>query len=266
MSCHPSQSLYGYPTSSTPSRNDPTSSKDVESSSHIDLGFFDPSDKQSSQGRASTNGACQQTKLENTVHTVDPVKGQAAMIEHVSYSQPDLYTNSGPCPATTTWEIDSANIYEFVWPYTGLGMSYSSSMSEWTANGHTDINEPHCASQLFTRPLSPDMMYTKPGQDRITGFAVETSNIKDIITKIGSVLHNGTFTCDDEGCGGKVFTRQADLRRHYTTHHAIDKPTFWCHVPSCRRSIRGKGKAFRRKDKLMSHIQNMHYDVQEWHS
>lgn len=85
------------------------------------------------------------------------------------------------------------------------------------------------------------------------------SNSNNGVARMGSVLDNGHFVCDDEACAGRTFGRQADLRRHYTTLHAANKPSFWCHVSSCRRSIGGGGKAFHRKDKLMAHVRSMHH-------
>lgn len=84
----------------------------------------------------------------------------------------------------------------------------------------------------------------------------------EAIARIGSVLGNGKFVCDAEGCGGQTFARQAELRRHFITLHATNKPNFWCHVLTCPRSMSRGGKAFHRKDKLMAHVRSMHSAVQ----
>jgi hypothetical protein len=124
---------------------------------------------------------------------------------------------------------------------------------------------------LNIRPLSPqllgyrylgDMAYTEHEKGQAASAVVETIDVEDAVTKIGSLLSNGTFVCDDERCAGRTFARQAELRRHHTTIHAANKPSFWCHVPTCQRSMSGGGSAFHRKDKLMAHVQSMHPDVQ----
>ncbi|KAH7083483.1 hypothetical protein BKA63DRAFT_561643 [Paraphoma chrysanthemicola] len=87
---------------------------------------------------------------------------------------------------------------------------------------------------------------------------IEAIDNDDTVTRIGSVLSNRKFVCDEENCAGQTFARLAELRRHYTTHHAADKPNFWCHVPTCPRSVSGVGEAFRRRDKLAAHVKSMH--------
>jgi hypothetical protein len=75
---------------------------------------------------------------------------------------------------------------------------------------------------------------------------------------IGTALKNGKFKCILERCARKTFKRQAELRRHYKTIHAAQKPEFWCNVLSCDRSVAAGGRPFHRKDKLQDHVQRMH--------
>ncbi|KAF1843039.1 uncharacterized protein K460DRAFT_258993, partial [Cucurbitaria berberidis CBS 394.84] len=70
---------------------------------------------------------------------------------------------------------------------------------------------------------------------------------------IGTVLVNGKFECNQRQCSSKTFGRPAELRRHYATIHAVQKPEFWCHIVSCERS-----KPFSRKDKLTDHVRKAH--------
>lgn len=89
-----------------------------------------------------------------------------------------------------------------------------------------------------------------------------TSETRDAATKIGSILSNGIFVCDNKNCAGLTFARQAELRRHFTTLHATNKPEFWCQVPFCQRSMKTGGQPFRRKDKLKPHIRSMHSGIE----
>ena len=67
--------------------------------------------------------------------------------------------------------------------------------------------------------------------------------------------------CDRDwpGCG-KTFTRESDMRRH---RNAVHQPTkrFWCMISGCNRSegFPDKKRPFPRKDKLDSHMRNIHY-------
>jgi hypothetical protein len=120
---------------------------------------------------------------------------------------------------------------------------------------------------LASHCYSGESAYTaRQDQGQEQGQASSTVDAKteteDAVAGIGAVLSNGRFMCDAEGCGGQTFARHAELRRHYTTIHASNKPNFWCHVRRCRRSISGGGKAFHRKDKLMAHIKSRHSGVQ----
>ena len=99
--------------------------------------------------------------------------------------------------------------------------------------------------------------YVEQGQEQIHNAGTAMPEADDAVATIGSVLSDGEFVCDVEGCGNRVFTRPAELRRH-ATQHAANKPNFWCQVPTCRRSMIRGGTAFSRKDKLAAH-------VREWH-
>jgi hypothetical protein len=44
---------------------------------------------------------------------------------------------------------------------------------------------------------------------------------------IGSFHLNGKFKCARPGCARKFFARQAELKRHYDTIHAMHKPAYW---------------------------------------
>lgn len=75
---------------------------------------------------------------------------------------------------------------------------------------------------------------------------------------IGRVFASGRFMCPHRQCVRKSFARLAELKRHYEGAHAPRKHTFWCHVPSCKRS-RGVGqRSFPRKDKLKDHVRMAH--------
>lgn len=120
------------------------------------------------------------------------------------------------------------------------------------------------------RSISQLLEYPLPGQHTEQGSASSTSseqfdnivNLDDHVSRIGSLLSNGKFICDNERCAGRTFARQAELQRHHTTLHAANKPNFWCQVPFCRRSMDAGGRPFHRKDKLKSHVRSMHRDAQ----
>lgn len=67
------------------------------------------------------------------------------------------------------------------------------------------------------------------------------------------------ISCDWPKCG-KTFTRESDLNRHRNTIHQ-PKQNFWCLKPDCKRSegFSGKKSPFSRKDKLDSHVKNIHH-------
>jgi hypothetical protein len=80
----------------------------------------------------------------------------------------------------------------------------------------------------------------------------------DSDTIIGTVLKNGRFKCTEPECGAKSFNRRAELKRHYDTTHAAQKPEFWCDVQSCDRNPVSGGKPFHRKYRLQNHMRKMH--------
>ena len=90
----------------------------------------------------------------------------------------------------------------------------------------------------------------------------QNSDSDDTVEEIGSVLSNGKFICNYEDCAALTFSRLAELRRHYTTLHSLNKPNFWCGVLSCPRSMHGGGGAFHRKDKMMAHVRSVHPGMQ----
>jgi len=78
------------------------------------------------------------------------------------------------------------------------------------------------------------------------------------VVRIGHVLENGKYTCVLGTCARKTFNRPADLRRHHSTIHAIQRPQFWCTVSTCPRSAAAGGQAFRRRYRLHHHVRKMH--------
>jgi hypothetical protein len=95
-------------------------------------------------------------------------------------------------------------------------------------------------------------------QDQATRAPSNTPNEEDTATRIGFVLSNGRLVCIHNKCAGRSFARKAELKRHYTTLHAHNKPNFWCPVVACLRSEHRGDNAFHRKDKLTAHIRSMH--------
>lgn len=118
------------------------------------------------------------------------------------------------------------------------------------------------ASQLPRLRCPGTAAYAEEEQEQVQTARTAMPEVNDVVARIGSVLSNGKFVCDVEACGSQTFTRQAELRRHYTTLHAANKPNFWCQIPTCRRSMIRGGEAFHRKDKLMAHVRSMHPTVQ----
>ena len=128
---------------------------------------------------------------------------------------------------------------------------------------HRDVNQPDL--HPFRQPSPSDVVCTEQ-QGRGSRTAVDTTDAIDAtddnddgtVTFIGSVLSNGKYACNNESCSGQTFGRPWELRRHHTTLHAADKPSFWCHDPACHRSAGGGGEAFHREDKLTAHVKSMH--------
>lgn len=121
-----------------------------------------------------------------------------------------------------------------------------------------DIGIPPLKSHLSDHHYASNAVYTEQEQGQASSVRTVMTKVEDAVARIGSVLSNGKFVCDAEGCEGQTFARQAELRRHHTTLHATNKPNFWCSVPACRRSMSGGGNAFHRKDKLAAHVRSMH--------
>ncbi|KAE9366503.1 hypothetical protein N431DRAFT_284563, partial [Stipitochalara longipes BDJ] len=69
----------------------------------------------------------------------------------------------------------------------------------------------------------------------------------------------GQFPCMYPGCNGKqtVFSRPADLERHYKNVHADDKETLPCDYLNCPRSNM-QGSPFTRKDHYRDHLRDYH--------
>jgi hypothetical protein len=127
---------------------------------------------------------------------------------------------------------------------------------------HLDLNTSHPTSWHLDPRVPGDITETKREPfSSASRQNVGTNSGDNGVARIGYVLDNGHFVCDDQVCVGRTFARQADLRRHYTTLHAANKPNFWCHVSACRRSIGGGREAFHRKDKLKAHVRSMHRDM-----
>lgn len=124
-----------------------------------------------------------------------------------------------------------------------------------------NINIHPLTSHLVDHRNSGDTRSMGLKQDQASSTVILKTEAEDAVARIGSVLSNGRFVCDVEGCGAQTFARQAELRRHHTTLHATNKPNFWCHVPTCRRSISRGREAFHRKDKLVAHVRSMHSGV-----
>jgi hypothetical protein len=70
------------------------------------------------------------------------------------------------------------------------------------------------------------MQDTEQEQGQASSAVTAITETEDAVARIGSVLSNGKFVCDAEGCRGQTFARQAELRRHHTTLHASNKLNF----------------------------------------
>lgn len=93
-------------------------------------------------------------------------------------------------------------------------------------------------------------MITSPLDTKSTSLGGNSENA------IGLVLEDGRVKCNM--CIDRFFKRQAELRRHYSTTHAVHKPAFWCQIPSCGRSLAAGGWPFRRGYRLQDHMRTMH--------
>lgn len=95
-------------------------------------------------------------------------------------------------------------------------------------------------------------------QSQVSRNAVESKADENAHMRIGAVLSNRKFICEERSCAGRTFARLTELLRHHSTIHDENKPNFWCHVPNCPRSLDTGGKAFHRKDKLAAHVKSKH--------
>lgn len=121
-----------------------------------------------------------------------------------------------------------------------------------------DNNVTPSNSHLSECLIPSDVAYMERQQSQASESALKVIGNENIVGRIGSVLSDGKLVCDLNICAGTTFARLADLKRHHITLHAVNKPSFWCHVLGCRRSVGGSGGAFRRKDKLNAHVRKEH--------
>jgi hypothetical protein len=84
------------------------------------------------------------------------------------------------------------------------------------------------------------------------------SSESDSDIAIGTAMKNGQYKCVNTLCAKRSFKRPAELKRHYHTTHAVEKPEFWCEVTLCNRSAAAGGKPFHRKYRLQDHMRKMH--------
>ncbi|EUC46282.1 hypothetical protein COCMIDRAFT_36114 [Bipolaris oryzae ATCC 44560] len=131
-----------------------------------------------------------------------------------------------------------------------------------------------------------------PNQPAISGFPLVASGHSASPSKVGAILTSdpgaSTFTSIanvDHGTHARIkpshllsgddsapanpgrvvprdrtFGRPQDLVRHRNSVHELTKP-LWCSIPNCNRSesFPRPKRPFSRKDKLTSHVRNMHY-------
>ncbi|EMD65214.1 hypothetical protein COCSADRAFT_26152 [Bipolaris sorokiniana ND90Pr] len=78
-------------------------------------------------------------------------------------------------------------------------------------------------------------------------------------TNAGQVVSRDRVHCTWPGCT-KTFGRLQELVRHHNAVHELITP-LWCPVPSCNRSsgFPRRKRPFSRKDKLDSHMKNIHH-------
>jgi hypothetical protein len=122
------------------------------------------------------------------------------------------------------------------------------------------------ASFLSQPTHTADAVDAERDQNQTHNTRTAMAKIEEDVTQIDSVISNGKLSCAAKGCEGLIFGRQAELRRHHTTLHAVVKPNFWCRVSRCRRSEITGGRAFHRKDKLAAHVKSTHSDAQDWYT
>jgi hypothetical protein len=84
------------------------------------------------------------------------------------------------------------------------------------------------------------------------------SSESDSDIAIGTAMKNGQYKCVNALCSRRSFKRPAELKRHYHTTHAVEKPEFWCEVMFCSRSAAAGNKPFHRKYRLQDHIRKIH--------
>jgi hypothetical protein len=127
----------------------------------------------------------------------------------------------------------------------------------------TTLAEPF--SQAITK--SEQTRQTQQNNSHCDSFTADDSTPNDDSDQaIGTALKNGRYKCNVETCAKTSFKRPAELKRHYNTIHAVQKPEFWCEVLFCERSLAGAagiaagGQPFHRKYRLQAHMQKVHHD------
>jgi hypothetical protein len=116
--------------------------------------------------------------------------------------------------------------------------------------------EPQTPNQASHNDLAQEIQHDPTIPDPLNTYI--TAEDDDSDAAMGTALKNGLFKCILKQCADITFKRPAELKRHYNTIHAAQKPEFWCNVPSCDRSVAAGGRPFHRKDKLQDHVQRKH--------
>jgi hypothetical protein len=78
-------------------------------------------------------------------------------------------------------------------------------------------------SHLLRLRYPGNAAYAEQEQERAHNTRTAMTEVDDVVARIGSVLCNGKFVYDAEGCGSQTFARQAELSRHHTTLHAANR-------------------------------------------
>jgi hypothetical protein len=120
------------------------------------------------------------------------------------------------------------------------------------------LEEPFFSAHDFL--VTQDNAYgVNPTTSAVSMLGSPSTSLSEVETDmiIGTIRLSGDIRCYHLGCT-RTFGRLTELRRHYTTSHAVQRPEYWCSQPTCDRSMAG-GRPFHRRDKMREHERRVHH-------
>ncbi|KAH7413587.1 hypothetical protein DE146DRAFT_638100 [Phaeosphaeria sp. MPI-PUGE-AT-0046c] len=187
---------------------------------------------------------------------------QATTAASGSWSTPNESIDDSFFENTIIEPLEMAYNNDFPWLPPGYAPHLDTEGQSWNLDVSQVQNElPWTCSLPETSPKSNVAVHHAQKHIAIEDaptFDADSSDNDDSETAIGTAMKNGRFKCNMVQCGTKSYKRLGELRRHYNTRHAAQKPEFWCKELHCDRSAAEGGRPFHRKYRLQDHMRKLH--------